>query len=189
MKLTLDFNCIIALEDNEPSAEYLNHLLNLHDQNKLDICVPAISGIEKLKNGSNANSISELINRLGNLSKRPIKILNTLAYLDMWFLGYAILAEDELVALDEQIHNILFPNTPYLWDDFVRTKNGNLEVAFSKWKNNRCDVISMWCHIYHKNDIFITNDNNFFRQTRFNKLIHLGGRKILKPDAAFILLS
>jgi len=56
MKLTLDFNCIIALENKEASSKYLFDLLKLHDQNKLDIFVLAISGIEKLPNGKYSDS-------------------------------------------------------------------------------------------------------------------------------------
>ena len=185
MKITFDFNCVIALENGAPSAKYLSKLLSLHDQNKLDICVPAISGVEKLPDGKYSTTLTDLINRLEKLSKKPIKILDTLAYFDMWFLGHGIFGNAELQKLDEEIHSILFPDVEYKLEDFAKTSNIYPDKTLSKWMNNRCDVISMWCHIYHKTDIFVSRDGNFFKPPKLQKLNKLGANKIQKPKEAY----
>jgi hypothetical protein len=185
MRIILDFNCIIALENGEESAGYLRKLISLHDQNEIDLCVPAISGVEKLPNGDYSKSLSDLQNRLKKLSRRPLEILDTMAYLGMWFLGHGIFGNDELIELDKEIHNILFPEIPCEWDEYLKLCEADPDYSLEKWKNVRCDVISMWCHIYHKTDIFISSDNNFSKSTKVQSLKKLGANKILKPKEAY----
>ncbi len=182
MKLTFDFNCIISLENGEISAIYLKKILSLHNQKKVDVFVPAISGVEKLPNGKYSTSLNDLIKRLGRLSKRPINILDTLMYLDMWFIGHGIFRNQKLIKLDEDIHTILFPDIDYKWKDFLKRNSTDPDLALSKYKNYRCDVISMWCHIFHKTDFFVSNDSNFFKPSKLPRLYKLGANKIIKPE-------
>ncbi len=189
MRIILDFNCVIALENREKSTKYLQKLLSLHDQNQIDICVPAIAGVEKLPNGEYSTTLSDLQNRLYKLSKRPFEILDTLAYLDMWFFGHGMFGNDELAELDKNIHEILFPDIPYEWEKYSKLCDVDPNYSLEKWKNIRCDVITMWCHIFHKTDIFVSSDSNFFKSTKIDGLYKLGADKVLKPKEAYEFVS
>jgi len=189
MKLTLDFNCIIALERNEDSSIHLRKILKLHEQSLVNVYVPAISGNEKQKNGEYSDSLTQFAFRLRNLSSRNIEILKPLAYIGMCFLDHCVFSSDELVQLDMQIHNILFPEIPFHWEDFAEKHGLNRDEPSPRWINARCDVISMWCNIYYKNDIFITNDRNFFRQRKLHQLQDLGAHQVMKPEDAITYLG
>jgi hypothetical protein len=47
------------------------------------------------------------------------------------------------------------------------------------WRNKKCDVLSMWCHIYYGGDIFVTSDKNFFK--KLPPLLEIGVGDILRP--------
>lgn len=51
-----------------------------------------------------------------------------------------------------------------------------------KWLNRICDVHGMWCHIYHGNDVFLTTDSNFMKETKRPQLIALGAGSICHPQ-------
>lgn len=189
MKLTFDFNCIISIENKENTASHLINLIELHNNGKISIYVPAISANEKITSGNYANNISGFKKRLMKLSKRPIEILAPMLYLGISFFDYSIFGNNEMENLDKEIHNTLFPNIPYYWADFVKLEGGNLNQLDPKWMNPRCDSISMWCHINYGNDIFVSNDNNFFKKVKYHKLIKLGAKEILKPIDAYKFLS
>lgn len=110
-------------------------------------------------------------------------------YLNLCFLGYCILSSDELEKLDKEIHSILFPRIPYEWKEYAKINGLDINDPSPKWINLRCDVISMWCHIYYKNDIFITSDNNFFRINKYRKLLALGAGKIMTPKDAYSIFQ
>ena len=51
-----------------------------------------------------------------------------------------------------------------------------------KWLNRICDIHTMWCHIQNENDIFLTTDRNFKKETKAPKLIALGAGRICHPS-------
>ena len=48
-------------------------------------------------------------------------------------------------------------------------------------RNRLCDVLTMWCHLKYKNDVFLTNDPNFKKQTKLPPLLKLGAGQICAP--------
>jgi len=184
MRLTFDLNCIIAIEKGEGTSISLIKLIRLHDAGKVLITVPAISGSEKLRDGNYSNTFNDFKKRISCLSQKPIEILKPLAYLGISFLDYCIYSNDDLITLDKKIQEILFPDIPYLWQNYIKKFRIDKNTINDKWVNKRCDAVSMWCHIYYENDIFVTNDHNFFKQQKLNKLIDLGANRILKPIEA-----
>ena len=52
MNVTLDTNCIIALEENRPTAPFLRHLISLHDAKTISLRVVAISASERKPDGT-----------------------------------------------------------------------------------------------------------------------------------------
>jgi len=59
--------------------------------------------------------------------------------------------------------------------------------AWHRWMNKKCDVLTLWSHIWYEGDIFVTRDTNFHRKAE--KLIKLGARKILTPVETLTLIS
>jgi len=90
-------------------------------------------------------------------------------------------ASKETEALIIKIHSILF-------DSSVKFESDDYE-NLTKWKNEKCDVLMFWSHIYYQKDVFITRDKNFHKQSKKKDLIKLGAKSILTPKEAFVYFS
>ena len=95
---------------------------------------------------------------------------------DICFWDHGIWANDAMTEQFEDIERVLF-GAPL---------NGVPPEGFDsptgkKWLNRVCDVASLWCHIHYKNDVFLTNDVNFMKQTKLPHLLALGARRICRP--------
>ncbi len=179
--LTFDFNCIISLENNDEFSTHLQKLIELHDRDLVNISVPAISASEKLPNGEYVDNIQKFIDRVSKLSTRRFEILKPMLIFDMTYWDYCIWADDAMIELEKDIRLILFPNFPKSYAEYAKKQNINPEILVPKWRNSECDVVSLWCHIIYQHDVFVTNDNNFHRQLKKEKLLKLGSKKIIRP--------
>ena len=79
--------------------------------------------------------------------------------------------------LSDAIRDVLFGNS--LSIDIARV--GVDSAAGRKWVNRVCDVQTMWCHIQNGNEVFLTTDNNFTKESKSPKLIVLGVGRICHP--------
>lgn len=187
--LTLDFNCLISLENNDYFSGCLQKLVDLHEEGVISLSVPAISASEKKIDGEYLQNIQVFFDRIDKLSNRRFKILKPIMIWDMGYWDYGIWADEEMIELDRKIHSVLFPNIPVNYDDYIKINALDIGHLDPKWRNAKCDVISLWCHIYYKNDIFITSDRNFYKQTKKDCLIALGAKKILSPQDTLMELG
>jgi hypothetical protein len=91
----------------------------------------------------------------------------------------------ELSELECKIQQILFPKIQLEYRDYCEKHSLKLddEKAWRTWANAKCDVLSLWSHIWYKGDIFVTRDNNYFKKTKKPDLIRLGTGDILRPNA------
>lgn len=186
MKLTLDTNCIIDLEENGSNAPPLQSLISLNDSGKIDLRVVAISASERKLDGTYASNFSEFQQKIANVGLGHVEILAPMCYLDMSYLDWCVASDEQTEAFERKIHEILFPNIEFEYGEYCR--NHDLDSTDSKidarWRNAKCDVQAMWCHIAYGGDIFITSDKNFHKATKKPGLIALGAGDILIPQEA-----
>ncbi len=176
LNVTLDTNCIIDLEENRPNAIYIKELIRFHINKKINLKVIGISASELTKRKTYSSDISEFKEKLNLVSLDNVEILKPIGYWGITFWNWCLWSGDELLKLEKKIHNILFPNIPFELNN--TDKNSRL---YKKWRNAKCDVQAIWCHIWYKGDIFVTNDQNFLKKTKKEKLIIIGAREILYP--------
>lgn len=193
MKLTFDHNCLIDLERSEHDYSSLQQLVNWHDNSDITIYVSAIQASELKSGKTYETTFSDFQKRIEQLSKRPFEILLPPAYVGIAYVGYCLVGTDRL---ERQIHEILFPYIPFEWN--VLAKNHNLDSndaskndnkAWIKWRNKKCDVLALWCHIRNNGDIFVTGDTEFHKQSKHHALEKLGANHILKAPAAVQLIK
>ena len=191
LTFTLDTNCIIALEKNETAAPAVRALVNAHERGTANVAVVAISASERQIGGQQLESFTEFQQRLVILGLGALEILPPIFYYDITFWDWCIWADDDaMVALERQIHEVLFPASPFLWTDFCAA--GGLDPATasdSTWRNHKCDVLALWSHIHHARDVFVTNDGVFHQSTKVPILIGLGAGRIEKAETAATLVS
>lgn len=89
--------------------------------------------------------------------------------------------------LERQIHEILFPNIEFDWVIYAKARELPVDTINKNWRNAKCDVLALWCHIKHGGGIFVTSDSNFFAETKREKLQALGAGIIAIPLDALAL--
>ncbi|MBC8276899.1 MAG: hypothetical protein H8E46_01600 [FCB group bacterium] len=192
-KVTLDTNCIVSLEINDGNAFYIRELIKLHLEKKTKLGVVAISGSERNRERNYPNNYNEFQKRLENAGLENVDILLPMLYWDICFWDHGLLTNDQMEKLEREIHEILFPNIEYDIKKFCEINNLDLEdknsPLYQKWINMKCDVQMIWAHIYHKRDIFVTDDDNYRKESKLPALIKLAAGQIFKPKDVLQFLS
>jgi hypothetical protein len=189
LSFTLDTNCLIALENNEPAARAIRALVDAHEQGNANVAIVAISASERQKGQQQLRNFAEFRHRLTTLGLENLEILRPIFYWDIGFLDWCFWADDEvMLTLERRIHEVLFPTSPFLWPDFCAANGLDPEASplNSKWRNRKCDVLALWSHIHDARDVFVTDDGDF--RTKRPALIALGAGRIERAEAAVTLV-
>jgi hypothetical protein len=185
LRLTLDHNCIVDIDENrEPKAGCLHSLVAKHDAGEIEVRLVATSASERQRSGPYLANFSEFQARIEALGLGHLPVLRPILLLDVSDLDRAILAGPEDIALLERIHGVLFPGQSYDLQDALVTTEGQAdpEKAHQKWRNRQLDVHVLWCHLHYGGDIFVTSDTDFFKKQA--ALAKLGATRILRPCEA-----
>ena len=190
--VTLDNMCIIDLEQNREDALLIKRLIQMHRNKELCLRVVAVSASElKQDKKTHPSHFDEFKKRLASASLGGVKILPTLWYTGVSFVGYCLAGGGWLSKLEEEIHGILFGEGETEYSEFC-WKYGYDEKAkeeWVEWVQRKCDVLILWSHIWYNGDIFVTRDDNFFKQMKKPKRIELGVGRILRPAEAVKMLD
>ena len=187
MRFTLDTNCVIDLEERRANEAAIRELIELHRANKLALAVPGISASERQPSSGYSTSFDSFLSKLSGVDLSRVEILRPLAYLDIGYFDQCVLADDNMVALERSIHEVLFPEIAFLWPEYESKSGLAHDVAMRKWRNAKCDVLGMWSHIHYQGDVFVTNDKNFHNAEKKAKLLALGAGRIEAPSSALLL--
>lgn len=190
LRVTLDHNCLIALEKDEPEAKAIKLLIPHHKKTIL-LGVPAISASEWQLGDKRISTFSEFNERILVLGVRGVEILRPLGYWDVCFWDWAIWGSEEDFELEKRIHRVLFPNIPFDYPEYCESRDitPNDQEMGRVWLNRKCDVLSMWSHIYYKGSVFVTSDRNYHKKSKKPALVKLGAGTILTPREAVSMLD
>jgi hypothetical protein len=194
LSFTLDSNCIIALENEEPEAAAIRQLATAHAEGVADVAIAAIMASENQKSVRLLNQFAVFETRLHQVGLGHLSLCHPMLLLDMGFWEHGLWTGPKEEELSETLHAILFPSiepkyrqfctargipeAPLVWDD-----DRNL------WRNAVCDVQAIWSHIYAKRQVFVSKDGNFHAATKKARLLALGAGRIERPNDAAALLA
>jgi hypothetical protein len=187
---TLDTNCLIAVDEGRPEAEAVRALADAHAAGTAAVAVVAISASERQPGGGYIQNFGEFRARLAELGLAHLDILRPIMYWGFTFWDYSLWSDAAVQALEKRIHEILFPNVEFLWEDYCRA--AGLDPASTpagRWRNCKCDVLAIWSHIHGNRDVFVTSDGNFHIAAKKAALVALGARHIETPSDAVLLLQ
>lgn len=186
INVTLDMNCIVALEKWDEIASYIREMIEMHKDRKINLRVVAISASELKPDRTYASNFNEFRERIDGLGLIDVEILKPIAYFGIAFFDYCVFGGGQLSELERKIQEILFPEIELEYKEFCRKQGLNLDdkEMWRKWVNAKCDVLALWSHIWNGGGIFVTTDNNFHKKTKKSRLIALGAGEILKPQEA-----
>lgn len=190
LTFTLDTNCIISIDESrEPAATAIRRLVLAHERGLAKVAVTAVSASENQK-GPPLDNFQRFQERMKRLQLSTLEILPTLLYYDISFWDWQCWGDDETFVLERQIHDILFPTSPFLWPDYCTANGLDIDTApiSDPWRNRKCDVLGMWSHIRGNRDVFVTDDGNFHREAKRSRLVALGAGAIMHPVAAAAII-
>ena len=180
MSFTLDTNCLIDVEEGRPSAPFVRDLASLHGQNGIKVAISAIGASERQRAGGYTQNFSEFQAKLKALGFEALELLLPRAYWNVCFLDHCVFA-DENDTLEPEIHKVLFPTIEFMWVNYAKGRGLAVDSPDKNWRNAKCDVSALWCHIKHGGGVFVTSDGNFHAATKQDKLSALGVGTIAYP--------
>lgn len=186
LRVTLDTNCVIDVEEERPNAEHVRRLAGYAESGQVQLCIPSIMASERSPGGNIAQSFEAFQEKLQGLGLAGADLLAPLPYWEIVFWDNCLWGDVDEQELEPRIHEVLFPEVPFSWVDFCKA-NGLPEsspVEKTRWLNAKCDVLALWSHIFHASDVFVTSDGNFHKATKMPKLVELGAGQILRPQEA-----
>jgi hypothetical protein len=175
MKITLDHNCIIDLVNKTDMGTKIKKIIGNKENECFVVNIGASEMWEKGVRPDHYDMFEKMLDSAG-ISKLPR--LNPMWIIGVTFIGRGVIANDEMIRLGNEIKEILFGGALKI---DIASVDPDSKLG-KKFINRLCDVHTMWCHINYKNDIFLTNDRNFFKDTKMPRLITLGAGRICHPN-------
>nr|WP_309502042.1 hypothetical protein [uncultured Roseovarius sp.] len=195
MKLTLDWNCIIEVEEGRPQANCVTELIKFHRLGRFEVALLAASASENTKSKrfpGNATVFKERISSLG-WQDLPIVPMPSIIGLSYWDFCYYVDDGEKFERDRDAIWHVIAPSIPrepidhlpvgqQITDDAIQSEE------LSKWRNTWCDVISAYSHIHEGRDVFVTNNTRDF-QRNASDLAKLGMLHISTPTDALAMVE
>lgn len=174
MKITLDHNCLIDLAQATLTGMRIQALISSTGHQPYVVNIGASEMREKGIQPDRYDLFEELLVSAG-IADAPR--LDPAMIWDVTFWDRCVWIGPEDERLLGEIEAILFGDSPS-----VSPSAGLDSPEGKKWLNRVCDVQSMWCHIRSGNDLFLTSDRNFLKQTKLPRLLSLGAGAIQSPS-------
>jgi len=151
---TLDYNALIDLEEKR-NPQY-SSLCKVLAENFEQLAITAVSASENPPINNFMEFKAKVLAIPELRAIRDGQILKPTAIFGFSFLDWSLYGDgvgQPMTQLKEDIGSILFSQL------FPITS------LDSKTRNKLADVMTLWCHIYNKRDIFVTSDKNFHRNS------------------------
>ncbi len=201
-KVTVDSNCLIALEENESTAPHWRELIELHERGDIRLQVCAISASERPRkkttfavDPNRTRNFNLFEQRLHEVGLRQAELILPLCYLDVAFFDKCLLGGSATILLDREVHQILWPTLPFEYSVFEAVVNANKllndeqkKAKLGDWLNHKCDTLAFWTHIFYGGGLFVSDDS-VFNKSKKPSLLKIAGGDIVRPRDAVQRLS
>ncbi len=180
---TLDWNCVIALENVEPQGESVSLLVDAHRARRADVALLATSASESLRNKTFPGSYKDFEERVQRAGLSDLPVLLTPAVVSLTFIERSyIVDQSDYSGLRDRIWSLLFPTisqeAPLTWEHDPEEEL--YSSSLSRWRNAWCDVHSLITHMDHGRDVFVTSNTKHFQKHQ-EQLRNLGVDRIATP--------
>jgi hypothetical protein len=193
IRITLDTNCVIkALNPMEEHHQLIKSIIGMHSVGGLEIQVVAAAATE------NGRDLDRLQNELNKLQLKNIRILPIPLIVSFSHLGYAYLADEEIVNDLKKIWSTLFPGSAFNHEEFLQPRKITIygdDHVDKNWCNRMCDTLTVFeyirdCMAHSRAEnlyILVTSDGDHILKNA-EKLAGLGAGMICNiPQAVNII--
>lgn len=188
-RLSLDWNCVIEVEENRAEARAVRSLVEMHRSGRLEVGLLATSASENLRNSPGLPITPDRFrDRIAALGWADLPIVPTLAVWGMTFWGSAFWADGSEGPVISALWSVIGKTGLPKDLETFRNQHGipaslPLEATeFSRWRNTWCDVHSALAHIKAERDVFITTNTKDFQHNAAD-LAKLGMSRIETPTS------
>jgi hypothetical protein len=187
---TLDSSCIDAINEGRAEVKFIRALAEAHTAGKANVALVALSVAAKHQFGSYFDDFDAFRDHLAALDLARLDILKPLACFDISFPDWYIEPDDAMAALEKQIHEILFPQSEFDWQDYADANDLDPDSLspYGDWRRHKCAVLGMWSHIHNKRDVFVTVDEELHKPAKTSALVALGAGRIERPQQAVVVI-
>ncbi|OWV40486.1 hypothetical protein CDZ95_21315 [Mameliella alba] len=187
MRLTLDWNCVIEVEEGRAQAAHVTDLIRRHRKGKFEVALLAASASENSRSKrfpGNADFFKDRVSALG-WNDLPLVPMPGIFGLSYWDFCYSVGDGDKFERDMDALWCVIAPKVPsrpseHLPSGVSLTDEAIQSEELSKWRNAWCDVISAYSHIHGGRDVFVTNNTRDF-QNNSEALLRLGMKHIFTP--------
>jgi len=174
LRVTLDTNCLIDLEDRTGQAPAIWELIKLHRAADIRLFVSAIPAADHLADKAMSEDYGQFEHRLKALRIDDLPSVLPTGRNEMAFWGAAVYGNhrDDLL---EKIHHIVYSTVDTL---FLTARSRTIP----------CDTDGLAAHIRSGHDIFVTSNQHFRKTARRQALVALGAKNILTPEEALSMV-
>jgi hypothetical protein len=174
MKITLDHNCLIDLATGTQTGLRISELLAKPASQPYIVNIGASEMREQGIRPDRYDLFEELLHAAGVYDAPR---LDPALIWDVTFWDRCVWTGPDEAKLITEIETILFGDSVP-----VSPTSGLDSPEWKKWLNRVCDVQTLWCHIRNGNELFLTSDKNFIKQSKLQRLIALGAGSIQSPN-------
>lgn len=158
-RVTLDRNCLIDVEENrQPHVEAVLQLRKLSEAGAVLLSAPASAASElQHPDKEPITNFAQFVRWVHGLGFKDIEFLAPICYFGLSFWGHCLLGGGPAQALEERVHSVIAPEVPY---------QSPPDQVSRRWRNRKCDVQAVWCHVYYGTDVLCTRDDALIRRSR-----------------------
>jgi hypothetical protein len=187
MRLALDRNCLIDIEQDRPAAIYVKNLIKHNEDGKVIVSVLGITASELQKDGTYTSNFVGFREWLKSLDADGLNLLKPIAVWDVTFWDWSMVGTDEDLQLVATLHDLMFPKISNSWIDYANACGVDpltLDTKLGrKWRNAHCDAQAAWACVKYDQDIFVTSNTKDF-QKNISQLTKLGLKGVATPGEA-----
>lgn len=112
MKFTLDWNCVIEVEEQRAQAASVKALVEAHRQKKIDVALLAASASENTRSRTFPGNAHLFMDRLAKLGWQDLPLVPMPAIIGLCYINYAYIVgnEDEYEAQMDALRAVIAPN-------------------------------------------------------------------------------
>jgi hypothetical protein len=143
----------------------------------------AISASVKQSGVGSIDNFVEFRRRMEALGLAHLDALPPMAYHDVTFMDWSLWSDDSMQELERKIHEALFPNVEFIWQDYCRANNlAETSTPAGRWRNCKCDVqvLGISCDPVRRTSITSTSANGSDDRSKRSRM----DRRIVPAPAA-----
>jgi hypothetical protein len=170
----------MTARDSEAEAQLIRLLASYHVQDGIDLAIVEMAPIDDF--GDAIESFEQAVHRLG------LGAVNSCLPMcddDAGVFDKCAPRTEVGIGLQHRIHQTLFPNRVFDLDD-ARKRYGVVErdrkKFRQKWVESRRSVQTVWAHIMSGRDVFVTNNQNYFKWKKRPLLRAIGINSIARLE-------